>query len=102
MDRLAMLARMVEQRPSDPFPRYGLAMEYQKLGRDDEAWATFAALMDLAPDYVPSYLMAGNLLARTGRASEAAQVFERGIAAAGRAGDVHARSELEAARAALP
>ena len=32
MDRLSMLLSMVTTKPNDPFPRYGLAMEFKKLG----------------------------------------------------------------------
>lgn len=101
MDRLAMLQQMAAQKPDDPFPRYGLAMEYKKQGRTDEAWETFSTLMRDAPDYVPSYLMAGGLLTEMGRRAEAAAVLDRGIEAARTAGDAHALSELETARAEL-
>ena len=37
MDRLAMLEKMVAAQPDQPFPAYGLAMEYRKLGRLEEA-----------------------------------------------------------------
>jgi cytochrome c-type biogenesis protein CcmH/NrfG len=101
MDRLAMLQQMAAQKPDDPFPRYGLAMELKKQGRNDDAWEAFASLMRDKPDYVPSYLMAGGLLTEMGRREEAAGVLDRGIEAARTAGDAHALSELEAARAEL-
>jgi cytochrome c-type biogenesis protein CcmH/NrfG len=101
MDRLAMLQQIAAQKPGDPFPRYALAMELKKLGRHDEAWAAFSALMADQPAYVPSYLMAGGLLAQMGRRQQAASVLMRGIEAARAAGDAHALSELEAARAEL-
>jgi predicted Zn-dependent protease len=101
-DRLTMLRRLIEERPQDPFPRYGLAMEQRRLGRHEEAWACFAELLERHPGYVPAYLMAGQVLVSLGRADEAAAVYERGATAARAAGDEHARSELEAARAGLP
>lgn len=101
MDRLAMLQQMAAQKPDDPFPRYGLAMEYKKQGRADEAWSTFEALMESHPDYVASYLMAGNLLESMGRSDEAAGIYDRGMDVAKAAGDAHSLSELEAARAGL-
>lgn len=96
-----MLRNMVAARGDDPFPRYGLAMELRKRGELDEANAVFAALMHEHQAYLPTYLMAGNLLAERGDASAARDVYDRGIAVATAAGDGHTRSELEAARAEL-
>jgi predicted Zn-dependent protease len=104
MDRLPMLRKLVETRPGDPFPRYGLAMELAK--REDpeavEAVEVFEALLRDHPGYVPSYLMFGNLLVKRGERARAGQVLDRGIDAARAAGDEHALSELQSARAELP
>lgn len=101
MDRLAMLQQFVAQKPDEPFPRYGLAMEYKKLGRLEEASATFAELIARSPGYVAAYLHAGQTLLARGLAEEARAVFTSGVAAARAAGDDHALGELESARAAL-
>jgi tetratricopeptide (TPR) repeat protein len=101
MDRLSMLLNLVTTKPSDPFPRYGLAMEYRKLGRNDEAVQAFAELAEHHPKYVPGYLMHGNLLEKMGRAADARSVYERGLEVARAAGDDHAESELRSARDAL-
>lgn len=90
-----MLQQMIEQRPDDPFPRYGLALELRKLERVDEAWATFEALMADHPKYLPTYLMAGTFLHRLERTAEARSVLERGIEVARDAGDGHTLGELE-------
>jgi tetratricopeptide (TPR) repeat protein len=101
MDRLSMLLSMVSTKPNDPFPRYGLAMEYKKLGRNDDAVQAFAELAVHHPKYVPGYLMHGNLLESMGRGAEAHGVYDRGLEVARAAGDDHAESELRAARDAL-
>jgi hypothetical protein len=101
MDRLAMLRQMVELRPREPFPRYGLAMELKKRGELEAAAAEFDTLVAEHGGYVPSYLMYGGLLRELGRTAEAIAIFDRGIAAAEAAGDGHAASELAAARAEL-
>lgn len=98
MDRLAMLEKLIVAKPDDPFPRYGLAMEYKKLGRHDEAVRAFEELSRVHPSYVPTYLMFGDLLESLGRASEAGEVYARGIEAADAAGNDHAAGELRAAR----
>lgn len=101
MDRIAAFKGFIEKSPDDPFPRYGLAMEYCNLGRKDEARQAFDELMARFPDYVPAYLMAGGNLAELGHGDSAAEVYRRGIEAASRAGDAHARSELDAALAEI-
>lgn len=101
MDRLPMLRKLVETRPGDPFPRYGLAMELAKR-EDGEAVEAFEALLRDHPGYVPSYLMFGNLLVKRGERARAGQVLDRGIEVARAAGDEHALSELQSARAELP
>lgn len=101
MDRLAMLKSMAQARPDDPFPTYGLAMELKKLGQLDEAKATFSSLLERHPTYVPSYLMFANLLVERGETPQATSILDRGIEVARNAGEEHALSELEAARAEL-
>lgn len=86
--------RMVEQRPDDPFARYSLAMSHRALGRPEQAVGEFEELLRRNPDYVPSYLMLGQVLEGMGRAADAARIYERGIAEASRSGQEHARGEL--------
>lgn len=99
MDRLGMLEKMVAAKPDEPFPRYGLAMEYKKLERHDEATQAFSALAQRCPDYVPAYLMHGNLLEAMGRGADAVAIYQRGIEVASAASDDHAVSELASALA---
>jgi tetratricopeptide (TPR) repeat protein len=102
VDRLGMLRQLVAKTPDDPFPRYGLAMELDKLGRSDEARTAFADLLERHPDYVAAYLMYGNLLRKLGELAQAAAIYERGADAAQAAGNHHALGELQSARAELP
>lgn len=101
MDRIATFKSFIQRSPNDPFPRYGLAMEHKGRGELDEAWAVFSELLAQFPDYVPTYLMAGGTLVALGRRDEAADVYRRGIEAAGKKRDAHAARELEAALAEL-
>lgn len=101
MDRIAAFQSFIARSPGDPFPRYGLAMEHRARGELDQAWAAFEQLLDGFPEYVPTYLMAGGTLVALGRRTEAAEIYRRGIDAAGRKGDAHARRELESALAEL-
>lgn len=97
MSRIDAIKKIVEQSPNDPFPRYGLALEYKNAGRAEESAAAFAELEQRHPDYVPQYLMYGNLLASMQRTDDARGVYERGIAAARKKGDSHALGELQGA-----
>ena len=97
MDRIASFRSFIAKSPTDPFPRYGLAMELKGNGELAEAWAAFEELLGKFPDYVPTYLMAGGTLVALGRKDEAAEIYRRGIEVATRKGDQHARRELEAA-----
>jgi predicted Zn-dependent protease len=99
--RTEILLGFIAQRPDDPFPRYGLAMEYKNAGQLNEAWDTFRMLLGEHPDYVPAYLHAGATLVALGRSDEARVVYQNGIAACSRRGDPHARGELEGALAGL-
>jgi predicted Zn-dependent protease len=101
MDRIATFQTFIERTPTDPFPRYGLAMEYKGRGQLEQAWAAFTDLIENFPDYVPTYLMAGGTLVALGRRDEAADIDRRGAEVASRRGDQHARGELEAALAEL-
>jgi predicted Zn-dependent protease len=85
----------------DPFAWYGLAMEYRSLSRLDEAVATFEHLKARSPDYVPMYLMCGQVLESMGRLDDARAWLTAGVAAAQAKRDGHALSELEGALAAL-
>ncbi len=99
--RLAFLQKLTADGSEDPMAWYGLAMEYRKRERWDEALQTFSTLRTRKPDYVAMYLMCGQMLEGVGRKDEAREWMEAGIAAARAKGDSHAVSELESALATL-
>jgi predicted Zn-dependent protease len=99
--RLEFLLKITAAGKADPFAWYGLAMEYRGLAMTDEALTTFEALRAQSPDYVPMYLMCGQMLETAGRVDDARAWLESGIQAARAKGDSHALSELEGALAAL-
>ena len=92
--RLQMLSQFLEQNPNDAFARYGLAMEYSRLGQTEPALEQFGKLLQLHPDYTNGYFMAAQTLERAGRTPEARQMLEDGIEAAKRTGNKHALSEM--------
>jgi len=95
--RREMLEGFVAAHPNDPFGRYGLAMECAKSGDDATAEKHFSQLMTEHPGYVPNYFHYAQLLARIGKTEDSRRVFNAGIATAQKAGDSHARDEMQAA-----
>ena len=95
MDRVAMLQEILSQNPSDPFARYGLALEYANQGQSDTALSEFNRLLETNPDYTPAYQMSAQTLIKAGREDEARKMLQDGIACAVRVGNQHARSEME-------
>ena len=93
--RRQMLEEFVAKKPEDAFSRYGLALECMNSGDPAAAAQHFQALLESNADYIPAYLMYGQLLARESRSDEAKQVLSTGMAAAAKKGDQHARSEME-------
>ena len=96
-DRLEVLRNILAGDPNHRLARYGLAIEYVKAGRLEEAVTEFRALLASHPDYAYAYFHAGQTLERLARPDDARQMYADGIAAAGRAADAHAASELQAA-----
>lgn len=99
--RLKLLRAFVAQRPQDPFPRYGLAMELKSTGDPRGAWAAFESLILDHPDYIACYAPAGEVLVSLGRTDDARTVYLKGIEACTRKNDAHMRGNLEDALAAL-
>jgi tetratricopeptide (TPR) repeat protein len=100
--RLGLLEKMVLAGQADSFAYYGLAMEYRRLGRVDDALATFGTLREKDAAYLPMYLMAGQMLIETGRGEAASEWLKSGIALARSTGDMKALGELESALSSVP
>ena len=100
--RLELLEEFVAQRPTDSFSHFGLAMEYAKADRGQDALATFQKLLGFNSDYTAAYYHAGVLLAKQGRTEEARQMLTRGLEVAARHNDFHTHSELQQALHDLP
>jgi thioredoxin-like negative regulator of GroEL len=99
--RRQMLEEFVAKKPDDAFSLYGLAMECMNSGDPAAADTHFRTLLERNADYIPAYLMYGQLLARESRTNEAKQILSNGIAAAAKKGDQHASSEMQALLAEL-
>ena len=93
--RRELLETFVAQKPDDAFSRYGLAMECMNSGDASAAESNFRELLQRNADYVPAYLMFAQMLAKAIADDDAREVLQKGIAAAEKAGNAHALSEME-------
>jgi Tfp pilus assembly protein PilF len=101
-NRLQMLEQMVSQDPNNTFARYGLAMEYANSGDWAQAVVEFRTLLQHDENYAAAYYHAGQALEKVGEVEQARTMYEQGIEASTRKGDLHTRSEIEAALSLLP
>jgi len=95
--RLETLKNMVAQNPNDSFSRYGLAMEYASSGDLEHAVQEYQALLAVNANYSAAYYHGGQALEKLGRREEARALYRQGIEATTRIGDLHTRSEIQAA-----
>ena len=93
--RLEMLQEILTQDPSNKLARYGLAMEFANGGEIEPALTEFRKLISQDPAYANAYFMAAQTLQRVERNDEAKELLKQGIAAAQRAGNGHAESEMQ-------
>jgi Tfp pilus assembly protein PilF len=96
-DRIEKLKAFLQQSPDDCFLNHALALEYQKEGNDEAAHALFGKNLAYDPAYIATYYHLGKLLERAGEQQEAVAIYERGMAAAKTAGDMHTYNELQSA-----
>ena len=96
-DRIEALERMVRSRPDDPRARFGLALEYEKAGRAEDAVRELRAYLERAEDQGNAWSRLGALLARLAQPEEARAAYQRGIAQARAHGHPSMAAELEAA-----
>ena len=81
----------------DSFLQHALALEYIKLGDDEEARKLFVEILLREPTYIGSYYHLAKLLERTGEIDKAIKIYERGMTEAKRVGDDHSYNELQGA-----
>ena len=97
MSRIKKLLEYMETSGKDSFLQHALALEYIKIGEDEQARNLFNELLLREPTYVGSYYHLGKLLERVGDFDKAIRIYRRGMEEAKRAGDHHSHSELQGA-----
>jgi Tfp pilus assembly protein PilF len=97
MDRIERLKEFLKASPDDAFVQHALALEYIKLGNDEEARPLFENILNKNDQYVGSYYHLAKLLERNGEKDAAVQWYEKGMKIAKAAADQHAYNELQMA-----
>jgi tetratricopeptide (TPR) repeat protein len=93
--RLELLVKMVQAGTADSFAHYALALEYKKEQQYDDAIEAFTQLREKDPQYLPMYLMAGQLLGSLGRGADAQEWLRAGIELAKKQGNTKTLGELQ-------
>ena len=97
MPSIAQLEKMLAADPGDAFILYGLAQEHAKVGGaagHGKAVEFYDRCLAADPAYCYAYFHKARSLAAMEKTAEAVQTVRAGIAAAKKAGDGHAESEL--------
>ena len=97
MDRISKLKEYMKPAEKDSFLQHALALEYIKVGNDEEAKKLFNEILKREPTYIGSYYHLGKLLERIGDPKKALRVYARGMEVATIASDHHSYSELQGA-----
>jgi Tfp pilus assembly protein PilF len=97
MDRIAKLKEFLAVNPDDSFVQHALALEYVKIGDDEEARKLFEHILNKDENYVGSYYHLAKLFERNDEKENAIAWYEKGMLKAKEAGDGHAYNELLAA-----
>ncbi len=97
MEKIEKLLGYLADEPEDDFLRHALAMEYIKLGNDAKAKELLEAVLLHNPGYVGSYYHLGQLLERTGKPTEAENIYVKGMEICLEQNEKHAYNELRGA-----
>lgn len=101
MSRIEKIIEMLSIGGKDSFLQHALALEYIKIGKDDEALGQFNELLEREPDYVGSYYHKAKLLEKIGEIDGALNTYEMGMEVAKRLNDKHSYNELMMAKEEL-
>lgn len=93
--RIDAFTAMVETQPDEPMIWYGLANEYIKLERWDEAARALRRVVELNADYTSAYQLLGTALLNLGQREEACCVWKEGVEVAARTGAWKARQHIK-------
>ena len=94
MPSVEQLEKLLASDPRDPFVLYALAQEHAKGGDITRSVEYFDRCLAADPAYCYAYFHKARVLHEAGRTPEAVGTLREGAAAAKKAGDAHALSEI--------
>jgi Flp pilus assembly protein TadD len=94
-DRVAVLEKLLAKNPADTRARFGLALEYEKLGRWHEVAEQLRSYLDAADDEGNAWGRLGHALRQLGRTDEARAAYARGVEVARQHGHPTMAMEFE-------
>ncbi|MBL7703157.1 MAG: tetratricopeptide repeat protein [Ferruginibacter sp.] len=97
MSRIEKLLEYIREQGKDSFLQHALALEYIKIGNDEEARKLFTEILEREPGYVGSYYHLGKLLERANEFEEAMTIYRKGMEESQKANDMHSKMELQGA-----
>lgn len=92
--RINQLIKFSQEDPSDPFPKYALALEYQDQS-PSKSKVLFEELLENHPDYTATYYHAAEFFYRRDEIEKARSIYERGIELLANSTDTKAFHELQ-------
>jgi tetratricopeptide (TPR) repeat protein len=98
--RLEKLHKFLAATPNDPFLLYAIALEYKKTDAP-KAIEYLNKTLAADPLYCYAYFQLGQVYEQIGNVESAKKSYIDGIAAAQKAGDAHAQSEISGALAMI-
>ncbi|MBS1742877.1 MAG: hypothetical protein JST81_07535 [Bacteroidetes bacterium] len=97
MSRIEKLKEFLSASPNDSFLKHALALEFIKIGDDEEARKLFDEILSFEPGYIGSYYHLGKLLERKADTVLAISTYKKGMEEAKKVKDQHSYNELQAA-----
>lgn len=86
---------LLEMTPDDELAHYGLAAEYMKVGRFEDATTSLKRVIEIKPGYAAAYRELGKSLEKSGRDKEAREFFLKGRQLAEGHGDGQMVKEID-------
>jgi len=93
-ERIRQFQELIALEPHDTMLRFGLGEIYIEAGEFACAAEQFAEIVRLDPQYSAAYRYLGQAYAALEKPTEAAEVFQRGIAVAEARGDLQTAKEM--------
>jgi len=94
MDIIKNLETLLKKEQDNALIHYSLGNEYLRAKKFAESIKHLHRAVELDPDYSAAWKLYGRALTENNRINEAIKAYEKGIAVAGKKGDIQAAKEM--------